>query len=102
MLARSRCKRPTASPPFRGRRLVLRGRTNYLPALSKQRAAVGLNAKTDPNYVSVVSRIFRTFNLAERNPASAHAVTAPLICWSKESNLKASFAGFQSGNPAFL
>src|SRR5262249_4500134 len=31
-----------------------------------------------------VSRIFRTFNLAERHPALAHAVMAPLICWSLE------------------
>ena len=28
----------------------------------------------------VVSRIFRTFGLAERRPALAHAVMAPLIC----------------------
>ena len=28
----------------------------------------------------VVSRIFRTFNLAERHPALAHAMMAPLIC----------------------
>jgi hypothetical protein len=28
----------------------------------------------------VVSRIFRTFGLAERHPALAHAVMAPLIC----------------------
>jgi transposase InsO family protein len=30
--------------------------------------------------VRVVSRIFRTFGLAERRPALAHAVMAPLIC----------------------
>jgi hypothetical protein len=30
----------------------------------------------------VVSRIFRTFDWAERRPALAQAVTAPLICWS--------------------
>jgi hypothetical protein len=30
--------------------------------------------------ISVVSRIFRTFGLAERHPAPAHAVMAPLIC----------------------
>ena len=29
--------------------------------------------------VEVVSRIFRTFGLAERHPALAHAVMAPLI-----------------------
>src|SRR5262245_51343134 len=28
----------------------------------------------------VVSRMFRTFGLAERHPALAHAVMAPLIC----------------------
>jgi hypothetical protein len=34
----------------------------------------------------VVSRIFRTFGLAERRPALAHAVMAPLICWSFSSS----------------
>jgi hypothetical protein len=28
----------------------------------------------------VVSRLFRTFGLAERHPALAYAVMAPLIC----------------------
>jgi hypothetical protein len=32
-----------------------------------------------------VSRIFRTFNLAERHPALARAVMAPLIRWSLSS-----------------
>jgi hypothetical protein len=36
-------------------------------------------------HIAVVSRIFRTFNLAERHPALAHAVMAPLICWSWSS-----------------
>src|SRR5262245_64906048 len=36
---------------------------------------------------SVVSRIFRTFSLAERHPALAHAVMAPLICWSLSSSM---------------
>jgi DNA helicase HerA-like ATPase len=31
-------------------------------------------------FALVVSRIFRTFGLAERRPALAHAVMAPLIC----------------------
>jgi hypothetical protein len=35
----------------------------------------------------VVSRIFRTFGLAERHPALAHAVMAPLICWSLSSSM---------------
>src|SRR5215510_4428978 len=35
----------------------------------------------------VVSRIFRTFSLAERHPALAHAVMAPLICWSLSSSM---------------
>jgi hypothetical protein len=35
----------------------------------------------------VVSRIFRTFGLAERRPALAHAVMAPLICWSFSSSM---------------
>jgi hypothetical protein len=30
----------------------------------------------------VVSRVFRTFGLAERHPVLAHAVMAPPICWS--------------------
>jgi hypothetical protein len=47
----------------------------------------------------VVSRIFRTFNLAERHPALGHAVMAPLICWSFsnpncESALKQAVSGF--------
>ena len=36
---------------------------------------------------SVVSRIFRTFNLAERHPALGHVVTASLICWSLASSM---------------
>src|SRR5215471_13668986 len=36
---------------------------------------------------TVVSRIFRTFSLAERHPALAHAVMAPLICWSLSSSM---------------
>ena len=36
----------------------------------------------------VVSRIFRTFSLAERHPALAHAVMAPLICWSLSSSIR--------------
>src|SRR5262249_46212797 len=35
----------------------------------------------------VVSRIFRTFRLAERDPALAHAVMAPLICWSFSNSM---------------
>ena len=35
----------------------------------------------------VVSRIFRTFGLAERHPALAHAVMAPVICWSFRSSM---------------
>src|SRR5262249_25467465 len=35
----------------------------------------------------VVSRVFRTFSLAERHPALAHAVMAPLICWSLSSSM---------------
>src|SRR5262245_49726804 len=35
----------------------------------------------------VVSRIFRTFNLAERHPALGHAVMAPLICWSFSNSM---------------
>jgi|RhiMethySRZTD1v2_1073278.scaffolds.fasta_scaffold1606289_2 hypothetical protein len=31
-------------------------------------------------YTRVVSRLFRTFGLAERRPALAYAVMAPLIC----------------------
>jgi hypothetical protein len=34
-----------------------------------------------------VSRIFRTFNLAERHPALGHAVMAPLICWSFSNSM---------------
>jgi hypothetical protein len=37
--------------------------------------------------LKVVSRIFRTFGLAERRPALAHAVTAPLICWSFSNSM---------------
>src|SRR5262245_26836305 len=43
-----------------------------------------------PNYCpefTVVSRIFRTFGLAERHPALAHAVMAPLICWSFSNSM---------------
>src|SRR5262249_58293234 len=36
---------------------------------------------------TVVSRIFRTFNLAERHPALGHAVMAPLICWSFSNSM---------------
>lgn len=32
-------------------------------------------------------QIFRTFGLAERRPALAHAVMAPLICWSFSSSM---------------
>ena len=35
----------------------------------------------------VVSRIFRTFGLAERHPGLAHAVMAPLICWSFSNSM---------------
>jgi hypothetical protein len=35
----------------------------------------------------VVSRIFRIFGLAERHPALAHAVMAPLICWSFNNSM---------------
>src|SRR5262249_25270308 len=35
----------------------------------------------------VVSRLFRTFGLAERRPALAHAVMAPLICRSFSSSM---------------
>jgi hypothetical protein len=35
----------------------------------------------------VVSRIFRTFGLAERRPALAHAVTAPLIYCSFSNSM---------------
>ena len=35
----------------------------------------------------VVSRFFRTFGLAERRPALAHAVMAPLICWSFSNSM---------------
>src|SRR6476659_7750799 len=35
---------------------------------------------------SIVSRIFRTFGLAERHPALTQAVMAPLICWSLSSS----------------
>jgi len=35
----------------------------------------------------VVSRIFRTFGLAERRPALAHPVMAPLICSSFSSSM---------------
>jgi len=35
----------------------------------------------------VVSRIFRTFNLAERHPDLGHAVMAPLICWSFSNSM---------------
>ena len=34
-----------------------------------------------------MSRIFRTFNLAERHPDLGHAVMAPLICWSLSSSM---------------
>ena len=34
-----------------------------------------------------MSRVFRTFGLAERRPALAQAVTAPLICWSFSSSM---------------
>jgi hypothetical protein len=36
---------------------------------------------------AVVSRLFRTFGLAERHPALAHAVMAPLICWSFSNSM---------------
>ena len=35
----------------------------------------------------VVSRVFRTFGLAEQRPALAQAVMAPLICWSFSSSM---------------
>ena len=35
----------------------------------------------------VVSRIFRTLVWAERRPALAQAVIAPLICWSFSSSM---------------
>jgi hypothetical protein len=38
-------------------------------------------------FFQVVSRIFRTFGLAERRPTLAHAVMAPLICWSFSSSM---------------
>ena len=34
-----------------------------------------------------VSSIFRTFGWAERRPALAQAVAAPLICWSFSSSM---------------
>jgi hypothetical protein len=37
--------------------------------------------------LSVVSRVFRTFGLAEQRPALAQAVMAPLICWSFSSSM---------------
>src|SRR5215831_11842646 len=39
------------------------------------------------SFAKVVSRIFRTFGLAERHPALAHAVMAPLICWSFSNSM---------------
>jgi hypothetical protein len=45
-------------------------------ALRRARASAMLDA---PLSHRVVSRIFRTFGLAERHPALAHAVMAPLI-----------------------
>jgi hypothetical protein len=44
--------------------------TNHVSKRKRRREAVP----------AVVSRIFRTFGLAERHPALAHAVMAPLIC----------------------
>src|SRR5262249_18866806 len=48
-------------------------------------------SRREPNFsnaaTTVVSRIFRTFSLAERHPALAHAVMAPLICWSLSSSM---------------
>ena len=35
----------------------------------------------------VVSRVFRTYGWAERRPALAQAVMAPLICWSFSSSM---------------
>jgi hypothetical protein len=34
-----------------------------------------------------VSRVFRTLFWAERHPALAYAVMAPLICWSLSSSM---------------
>jgi hypothetical protein len=38
-------------------------------------------------WYGVVSRVFRTFGLAERLPSLAYAVIAPLICWSFSSSM---------------
>src|SRR5215471_7864331 len=59
-----------------------------VPAMWRSLAAARLSAE-------VVSRIFRTgsvqnlshFRLAERHPALAHAVMAPLICWSFSNSM---------------
>ena len=53
-----------------------------------QAQATGLKTRTGERagVSPVVSRIFRTFSLAERHPALAHAVMAPLICWSLSSS----------------
>ena len=43
--------------------------------------------RVEVSKIPVVSRIFRTFNLAERHPALGHAVMAPLICWSFSNSM---------------
>ena len=55
-------------------------------------SAATINAKqrwrsSAVRHCRVVSRIFRTFNLAERHPALGHAVMAPLICWSFSNSM---------------
>src|SRR5215831_13949868 len=49
--------------------------------------ATGPGTAAAPAGTLVVSRIFRTFNLAERHPALGHVVMAPLICWSLSSSM---------------
>src|SRR5262245_5170003 len=77
-------KRPELEPC--SKRSQARKRRRRFP---RERFHGGLMGMRDasPRQIEVVSRIFRTFNLAERHPALGHAVMAPLICWSLSSSM---------------
>src|SRR5262249_57226160 len=83
-LARSDLRRPPPSArAWRLRRQVPPHPSQAPLALCTSRPVVPPEAFG----ISVVSRIFRTFNLAERHPALGHVVMAPLICWSFSNSM---------------
>ena len=58
-----------------------------IAARRRQRPVDGSRRGRPRTIFLVVSRVFRTFGLAERRPALAQAVMAPLICWSFSSSM---------------